>query len=104
MNKLGVFYLIIMVLFTATPCSDDLEDFGFTQSAIVKVSHGVEKEQIEICSPICACICCGQSLVEIDISVMTVKSVVNPLAKQAANSHFLLLERNNNIWHPPKVV
>ena len=93
-----------MALFTAAPCSDDLEDVEFTQNAIVNVPHFIEKEQIEICSPICACICCGQSIVEVEISVMTVKPLVNSLAKQAANSQFLLLQRNDNIWHPPKVV
>ncbi len=91
-------------MLSAFPCSDELDGDDLTQNAIVSIAHGIEKGQMESCSPICACKCCGQSLVEIDVNRIALKPAVNFLAKQVASPQFLLLQRSNNIWNPPKTV
>lgn len=89
-------------MLSAFPCSDELEHDGFTQNTIVMISHGIAKGQMETCPPICVCTCCGQSIVEIDVARMMLKIALTTLDKQMPNSQFLLQQRNNNIWNPPK--
>ena len=96
--------LALLILLSLMPCSDELEINGFVKNTVFTTPHESDNCKTEECSTVCICKCCGQSLVEINISVMTVEPVVNSLAKQADNPQFLLLQRSNNIWHPPKVV
>lgn len=93
-----------MVLLSALPCSDELEEFNFTQNASLDIAHGIAEGQMETCSPICACTCCGTSMVEIEAVNLTVKAPLNLSDQHNSTYNFHLQQRNRNIWHPPKIV
>lgn len=91
-----------MVLLSALPCSDEFEEYNFTENTTLSVAHGLDEGKMENCFPICACTCCGKSMVEIDVVNFAVKVPLSLLAKHTAIGDFRLQQRNRNIWHPPK--
>lgn len=92
-----------MVLLSALPCSDEFEEYSFTQNATLNVAHDVDAGKMESCFPICACICCGKSMVEIDVVNFAIKVPLSLLDKHTSADNFRLQQRNRNIWHPPKL-
>lgn len=91
-----------MVLFSALSCSDEFEEYSFTQDATINAVHEVNGGEMEICFPICVCTCCGKSMVEIDVVNFSIKVPLSLLAKHISIDSFHLQQPNRNIWHPPK--
>ena len=102
MKKLSVFYLIFTLLLSALPCSDELNINDFSQNVTLTFDHDIQQGETENCFPICACNCCGQSIVEIQIANLNLKPDVRSIARQISNYQSLLQQFNNSIWHPPK--
>jgi hypothetical protein len=93
-----------MVLLSALPCSDEVEDQDFTTQTISTVSHQEDDCSTESCLPTCACNCCGQSVVEVDLSVTKIAIPILELPKFTFNYQFKLAQSDQNIWQPPKLV
>ena len=90
MKNLGIFYLIFVVLLSALPCSDELENRNLTINNTTIIALEDDDCHTESCSPICLCNCCGQSLVEINLASLVIKSptVDRPILNSAY--HFKL--------------
>ncbi|WP_316771402.1 DUF6660 family protein [Pedobacter frigiditerrae] len=103
MKNLGIIYLIFMVLLSALPCNDEIEnlDAAFSQISTIEQKKSLETES---CSPICLCSCCGQSVVEPQLVTFEVKIPAIAVENQLANYPFSLEQRAQNIWQPPKLV
>ena len=104
MKNLGIFYLIIVVLLSALPCSDEIENPDLISQATITLSHEKDDCNTESCLPTCACNCCGQSLVEVDLSLAQIEVPILELAKLTFNYQFNLAQSDQNIWQPPKLV
>ena len=92
-----------MVLLSALPCNDEIENQDAAISQISKVEQK-KSQEAESCSPICLCSCCGQSVVEPKLITFEVKIPVTELEDKISNYHFSLQQRAQNIWQPPKLV
>lgn len=92
-----------MVLLSALPCNDEIENQDATFSQISKVEQK-KSQEAESCSPICLCSCCGQSVVEPEFIAFEIKIPILILENQIANYHFSLEQRAQNIWQPPKLI
>ncbi|WP_379084889.1 DUF6660 family protein [Pedobacter sp. UC225_65] len=103
MKNLGIFYLILVVLLSALPCSDELSARDFTQNIIAKVEHGKQEGSTEACSPICLCTCCGQSVVATSFINFSIEVPIAELIAPIASYEFALQQRPVNIWQPPKL-
>jgi hypothetical protein len=85
------------------PCSDDLDFHGYTTTSITQVEHGKQEGSAESCSPICMCVCCGQSLVKPELIVFAIRIPVLEIDKLISNYQFSLKQLSANIWQPPKM-
>jgi len=92
-----------MVLLSALPCNDEIENHDATFSQVSKVEQK-KSQEAESCSPICLCSCCGQSVVQPQFVGFEVKISTVDLDNQIANYHFSIEHRAQNIWQPPKLV
>ncbi|TKC05379.1 hypothetical protein FA048_16755 [Pedobacter polaris] len=104
MKNLGIFYLIMVVLLSALPCSDELENKDFVENTSAIISHEKDDCKTESCSPICLCTCCGQSVIETDLVSFTTKILATERPSLISAYHFKLEQRDQNIWQPPKLV
>lgn len=93
-----------MVLLSALPCSDDLENKEFTKGTSTRVAHEQDDCNTESCSPICLCTCCGQSVVGPTFIAFEVKIPIIELENKNSNYPFSLGRIAQNIWQPPKLV
>lgn len=92
-----------MVLLSALPCSDESETRDFSQNAIAKVEHGKREGSTEACAAICACTCCGQSVVATTVIDFSIEVPIAELNDPIAIYQFSLQQRPINIWQPPKL-
>lgn len=92
-----------MVLLSALPCNDDIENDIFETKSISKIAQKNSQEK-ENCSPICLCSCCGQSIVEPQFITFQIKIPTLELENKSTSYHFPLQQRAQNIWQPPKLV
>jgi hypothetical protein len=90
-----------MVLLSALPCNDEIENPVFSQISKLEKEKSQETES---CSSVCLCSCCGQSVVEPLFIAFEVKIPILELENKIANYHFSLAQRAQNIWQPPKLV
>ncbi|TCC87991.1 hypothetical protein EZ428_19890 [Pedobacter frigiditerrae] len=102
MKNIGIIYLIFMVLLSALPCNDEIENQDAAFSHISKIEQK-KSQEAESCSPICLCSCCGQSVVEPQLVVFELKIPTVELEKELAQHQFSLLQQAYHIWQPPKL-
>ena len=92
-----------MVLLSALPCNDEIENQDASFSQISKVEQK-KSQEAENCSPICLCSCCGQSVVEPQFIGFEINIPTVDLENKISNYHFSLEQRAQTIWQPPKLV
>lgn len=92
-----------MVLLTAMPCSDEAEFRNEISIELAHISSDDHSGCTETCSPICACACCGQNLVQ-DNFVQLEFNLPTLIGRKTVTLTCLSLkQRANNIWQPPKL-
>lgn len=92
-----------MVLLSALPCSDESETRNFSQNLMAKVEHAKQEGSTEACPAICACTCCGQSVVTTTLTNFSIEISIAELNDPIAIYTFSLQQRPINIWQPPKL-
>ncbi len=93
-----------MILLSVMPCSDDLNAHEIAPTnKITKVAHGKQKSGEESCSPICACSCCGQTLITMKFLHLEIVIPSLILEKVLPHYQFSSQETNSTIWQPPKL-
>jgi len=92
-----------MVLLTAMPCSDEAELRNETSIEIAHISADDHTGCTETCSPICACACCGQNVVQNNFVQLEVNIPIIVGSKVSTLTCLSLKQRSNNIWQPPKL-
>lgn len=91
-----------MVLLSALPCNDDLDNQTLTSQNSSKVEQK-KSQEAESCSPICLCSCCGQSVVATELGSYNIKNPILLLRNLIAVYQFKLPQSDKNIWQPPKL-
>ena len=93
-----------MVLLSAMPCNDESE---LRNELVVTVAHLASDDHdgcTETCSPICACACCGQNVVQNNFVQLQNIIPTTAISKVLTFKSLSLKQRANNIWQPPKLV
>ena len=85
------------------PCSDEAELRNETSIEIAHISADDHTGCIETCSPICACACCGQNVVQNNFVQLEVNIPIIVGSKVSTLTCLSLKQRSNNIWQPPKL-
>lgn len=103
MKNFSVFYLILVVLLSALPCGDESEINNFPQNVISKFELLKKEGSTEGCLAICACTCCGQSVVATTFINFSVEIPIAELNDPIATYEFSLQQRSIIVWQPPKL-
>jgi len=85
------------------PCSDELENQDLANHNTITIAHEKDDCNTENCSSICLCTCCGQSVIEVDLASLAIKSPTIELPVLNAAYQFKLAQSDQNIWQPPKL-
>ena len=92
------------MLLSIMPCNDVEECHTAVQTTIASIEdHGDHSHETEMCSPFCACLCCGQfiSFSSDVIELRHFSSYTNPTTTIHKSGY--PLDVHLAIWQPPKI-
>lgn len=92
-----------MMLLSAMPCSDEVENILTSQTTFQSVSAQQSSGDEESCSPACLCVCCGQRVIAPLENQLPVNIAFEEIKKQVLFEGAKPEQRQNAIWNPPKM-
>lgn len=104
MKALSLFLCLYLMLLSVLPCSDVEECNESIQMSISQsIDHDNHSHEMELCSPFCICVCCGQftnfTNTSTDLIQITAYSATEPVMHQSG----FPLDVHLAIWQPPKI-
>ncbi len=95
---------LLIILLSATPCSDGLNQADLNQEEI-GVNHNHQEDSDDNCPITCICSCCGMSItyepLKVFSSIDFQKISTQIIAVYQSNYRF---DFHTNIWQPPQVI
>ncbi len=103
LKNVTTLFLLFIVLISLKPCSDEpvCSDDLFT--ATNYKAADCETPPLEDCTPICICTCCGQRIIVAKETQFEIEGNTFSIENTTTPNSFLIAQRAQNIWQPPKI-
>lgn len=101
-NIILSFYLLALAVM---PCrdKDDCKHRGSGQYTFSNFEHSEHDHEAEHCSPLCMCVCCGQSIINTFYPIALYNLTPIAVLDFPIYNPFFVPEVFLSIWQPPKI-
>jgi len=101
LKVLAIILSIYIVALTLVPCVDNYSESCRDKQEFVKNDNNSHPLDIDLCSPLCCCSCCGTSI-SIILNIFIPNKII-PIILNFPNTVPKIAEIAYSFWQPPKI-